>query len=74
MVGYAQLRHDEIHGFSPLHKLTELCEVIDIHPLTLLASTFAGDSINDMDRLQEQVRQELELIVQSDMLPSQKNR
>ena len=27
-----------------LHKLAELCEVMEIHPLTLLTLAYAGDS------------------------------
>ena len=27
-----------------MHKLTELCEVMDVHPLTLLTLAYAGDS------------------------------
>ena len=43
-----------------MHKLTELCEVMDVHPLTLLTLAYAGDSTRRADQLLAQVRQELE--------------
>ncbi len=43
-----------------MHKLTELCEVMDVHPLTLLTLAYAGDSTRRVDQLLAQVRQELE--------------
>ncbi len=43
-----------------MHKLTELCEVMDVHPLTLLTLAYAGDSTQQLDQLLEQVRQEIE--------------
>ncbi|MGY2488387.1 helix-turn-helix domain-containing protein [Cupriavidus sp. CP313] len=46
-----------------MHKLTELCEVMQVHPLTLLTLAFAGDSTNKADQLLAQVRQELEAIL-----------
>ena len=46
-----------------LHKLTELCEVMEVHPLTLLTLAYAGDSLHKADQLQAQVRQELEAIL-----------
>jgi len=49
-----------------LHKLTELCEVMDVHPLTLLTLAFAGDSTRKADELMAQVRQELEAVLNSD--------
>lgn len=49
-----------------LHKLTELCEVMDVHPLTLLTLAFAGDSTRKADELLAQVRQELEAVLNSD--------
>ncbi|HBO0810594.1 TPA: helix-turn-helix transcriptional regulator [Pseudomonas aeruginosa] len=49
-----------------LHKLTELCEVMDVHPLTLLTLAFAGDSTHKADELLAQVRQELEAVLNSD--------
>ena len=45
-----------------LHKLTELCEVMEVHPLTLLTLAYAGDSPHKADQLLAQVRQELEAI------------
>ena len=49
-----------------LHKLTELCEVMDVHPLTLMTLAFAGDSTRKADELLAQVRQELEAVLNSD--------
>ena len=46
-----------------LHKLTELCEVMEIHPLTLLTLAFAGDSPRKADELLAQVRRELESVL-----------
>ncbi len=46
-----------------LHKLTELCGVMEIHPLTLLALAYAGDSPRKTDELLAQVRQELEAVL-----------
>ncbi|AKC78198.1 XRE family transcriptional regulator [Xanthomonas arboricola] len=43
-----------------MHKLTELCEVMEVHPLTLLTLAYAGDSTQDTDKLLAQVRRELE--------------
>jgi transcriptional regulator with XRE-family HTH domain len=45
-----------------LNKLAELCKVMDVHPLTLLALAYAGDSMRMADHLLAQVRQELEQI------------
>ncbi|MCK9511586.1 MAG: helix-turn-helix transcriptional regulator [Castellaniella sp.] len=44
-----------------LNKLAELCEVMDVHPLTLLTLAYAGDS-NDAERLLARVRQELDAL------------
>lgn len=49
-----------------IHKLTELCEVMEVHPLTLLTLAYAGDSTRKTDELLAQVRQELEAILNSD--------
>lgn len=49
-----------------LNKLAELCEVMEIHPLTLLTLTYAGDSTRRADELLAQVRQELEAVLNSD--------
>ena len=46
-----------------LHKLTELCGVMEIHPLTLLTLAYAGDSPRKADELLAQVRRELEAVV-----------
>ncbi|HGM4821645.1 TPA: helix-turn-helix domain-containing protein [Pseudomonas aeruginosa] len=43
-----------------LHKLTELCEVMEVHPLTLLTLAYAGDSEQQADELLAQVRRQLE--------------
>ena len=42
-----------------LSKVAELCEVMDIHPLTLLTLAYAGGSKRKTDQLLAQVRQEL---------------
>jgi transcriptional regulator with XRE-family HTH domain len=49
-----------------LHKLTELCGVMEVHPLTLLTLAYAGDSTRKADQLLAQVRQELEAVLNSD--------
>ncbi len=41
-----------------LNKLAELCEVMRIHPVTLMTLAYAGDG-NQADRLLVQVREEL---------------
>ncbi|MCQ9617957.1 helix-turn-helix domain-containing protein [Paenalcaligenes niemegkensis] len=46
-----------------LNKLAELCEVMEIHPLTLLTLAYAGDTTHQADQLLAQVRQELEAIL-----------
>lgn len=46
-----------------LNKLTELCAVMKVHPLTLLTLAYAGDSEQKADQLLEQVRQELNGII-----------
>lgn len=46
-----------------IHKLTELCEVMEIHPLTLLALAYVGDSKRKTDELLAQVRQEIEAVL-----------
>ena len=48
-----------------LHKLTELCEVMEVHPLTLLTLAYAGDSTDKTDELLARVRQELEAVLKS---------
>ncbi|MGF6975537.1 transcriptional regulator with XRE-family HTH domain [Paraburkholderia sp. JPY465] len=49
-----------------MHKLTELCEVMEVHPLTLLTLAYAGDSKRNVDQLWAQVRQELQEISDDD--------
>ena len=46
-----------------MHKLAELCEVMGVHPLTLLTLAYAGDSTRKADQLLAQVRQELEAVL-----------
>ncbi|MDD1791428.1 helix-turn-helix domain-containing protein [Burkholderia gladioli] len=46
-----------------MHKLVELCEVMGVHPLTLLTLAYAGDSTRKTDQLLAQVRQELEAVL-----------
>ncbi|HEH8398684.1 helix-turn-helix transcriptional regulator [Pigmentiphaga sp. YJ18] len=46
-----------------MHKLAELCEVMEVHPLTLLTLAYAGDSTRKVDQLLAQVRQELEAVL-----------
>lgn len=52
-----------------LHKLTELCEVMEVHPLTLLTLAYAGDSTRKADQLLAQVRQELEAVLKERAAP-----
>ena len=44
-----------------LSKVTELCEVMDVHPLTLLTLAYGGDS-KGVDKLIERVQHELAAI------------
>ncbi|HBP5270508.1 TPA: helix-turn-helix transcriptional regulator [Pseudomonas aeruginosa] len=46
-----------------ISKLAELCEVMEVHPLTLLTLAYAGDSERRADALLAQVRQELEAVL-----------
>ena len=46
-----------------MNKLAELCEVMEIHPLTLLTLAYAGDSPRKADELLAQVRRELEAVL-----------
>ena len=52
-----------------MHKLTELCEVMDVHPLTLLTLAYAGDSTDKTDELLARVRQELEAVLKERSTP-----
>ena len=47
-----------------LNKLAELCEVMEVHPLTLLTLAYAGDDARRAEQLLAQVRQELEDVLQ----------
>ncbi|WP_424191206.1 helix-turn-helix domain-containing protein [Ampullimonas aquatilis] len=42
-----------------LSKVAELCEVMEVHPLTLLTLAYAGASERKLEHLLGQVRQEL---------------
>ncbi|HAS1000870.1 MULTISPECIES: helix-turn-helix domain-containing protein [Pseudomonadota] len=46
-----------------LNKLAELCGVMEVHPLTLMTLAYAGDSERKINQLLEQVRQELNGII-----------
>ncbi|HBV8384436.1 TPA: helix-turn-helix transcriptional regulator [Citrobacter freundii] len=52
-----------------LNKLAELCEVMQIHPLTLLALAYAGDSTHEADQLLAQVREELGAVLKERIAP-----
>lgn len=43
-----------------LNKLAELCEVMGVHPLTLLTLAYIGDSPHKAEELLAQVRRELD--------------
>jgi transcriptional regulator with XRE-family HTH domain len=43
-----------------LSKLTALCQVMEVHPLTLLILAYAGNSTRKVDDLLASVRQELQ--------------
>ncbi|KAA5945743.1 helix-turn-helix transcriptional regulator [Pantoea sp. Bo_2] len=47
-----------------ISKLAELCDVMEVHPLTLLTLAYVGDSTRKTDQLLAQVRQELKEIGQ----------
>lgn len=46
-----------------MHKLTELCEVMEVHPLTLLTLAYAGRDPLNADQLLAQIQRELKEIV-----------
>jgi transcriptional regulator with XRE-family HTH domain len=48
-----------------ISKLNELCDVMNVHPLTLLTLAYADDSVHMTDQLLAQVRQELDAISQA---------
>jgi transcriptional regulator with XRE-family HTH domain len=52
-----------------LNKLAELCEVMKVHPLTLLTLAYAGDDLRQADQLLAQVRQELETVTKKGGTP-----
>ena len=52
-----------------LSKLTELCEVMEVHPLTLLTLAYAGDDMRRVEQLLAQVRQELEAVTRQGDAP-----
>jgi transcriptional regulator with XRE-family HTH domain len=45
-----------------LNKLAELCEVMEVHPLTLLTLAYAGNDPAKTEQLLARVRKELEAI------------
>jgi len=49
-----------------LSKLVELCEVMDVHPITLLTLAYTGDSTRKTDELLAQVQQELDMLIHTD--------
>lgn len=48
-----------------LNKLGELCQVMEVHPLTLLTLAYAGERPRDIDALLAKVRQELEAVLEA---------
>ena len=52
-----------------LSKLAELCEVMEVHPLTLLALAYGGTDARKADQLLAQVRQELAAVMTQDGVP-----
>jgi len=48
-----------------LKKLAELCEVMEVHPLTLLTLAYAGKKPKQAEQLLAQVRQELEAVLKA---------
>ena len=52
-----------------LNKLAELCEVMEIHPLTLLTLAYAGTNAYKAEQLLAQVRQELGAVFQHGETP-----
>ena len=52
-----------------LNKLAELCEVMEVHPHTLLTLAYAGDSERKADQLLAQVRQELKAVTKTVDVP-----
>ena len=52
-----------------LNKLAELCEVMEIHPLTLLTLAYAGDDLQQVDQLLAQLRHQLETVTKKSDTP-----
>ena len=52
-----------------ISKLDELCEVMEVHPLTLLTLAYAGVSERKAEPLLAQVRQELEAVLKESGTP-----
>ena len=52
-----------------ISKLDELCEVMEVHPLTLLTLAYAGDSTRKAAQLLAQVLQELEAVLKESDTP-----
>lgn len=48
-----------------ISKLAELCEVMEVHPLTLLTLAYAGSDPIKTERLLALVRKELELLAKT---------
>ena len=48
-----------------LNKLAELCDVMEVHPLTLLTLAYAGKKPKQAEQLLAQVRQELEAVLKA---------
>ncbi len=48
-----------------LNKLAELCEVMEIHPLTLLTLAYAGNEQHKISQLLDRVQHELNAIVEN---------
>ncbi|WP_441007158.1 helix-turn-helix domain-containing protein [Pseudomonas aeruginosa] len=46
-----------------VQKLTELCEVMEVHPLTLLTLAYAGTEQREIRQLLDRVQHELDAIV-----------
>lgn len=46
-----------------LYKINELCQVMQVHPLTLLALAYADGEVTELDKVLEQVRQEVDTVV-----------
>lgn len=46
-----------------LNKLEDLCEVMGVHPMTLLALAYAGDEGSKTDALLGQVRREISMVL-----------